>query len=231
MLGLVVVLWADGAWLASARSWPSSQKSLSLTFTGGLVCNINVGRGGKRRGGGGDEMQIDSYVLSWLHARGARRVLCNLCETVSWVMGRCSPSQRKLNPFSADKWTNALLFSSVSMPLLSFIKMGEKMSRCEWKQLTSQGAFDSLLILLPHKTRKRENQTTLVTMPATLGLPPLHKKGAGFQWRMEYNNLQVVTPIDANCWMQKAGVFICSHDCIGFGLLTARKGDFIERLR
>ena len=53
---------------------------------------------GHQRGGGGDEMQIDSYVLSWLHARGARRVLCNLCETVSWVMGRCSPSQRKLNP-------------------------------------------------------------------------------------------------------------------------------------
>ena len=147
----------------------------------------------------------------------------------SWVVVHLV--KENSTPFSADKWTNALLFSSVSMPLLSFIKMGEKMSRCEWKQLTSQGAFDSLLILLPHKTRKRENQTTLVTMPATLGLPPPHKKGAGFQWRMEYNNLQVVTPIDANCWMQKAGVFICSHDCIGFGLLTARKGDFIERLR
>ena len=147
----------------------------------------------------------------------------------SWVVVHLV--KENSTPFSADKWTNALFFSSVSMPLLSFIKMGEKMSRCEWKQLTSQGAFDSLLILLPHKTRKRENQTTLVTMPATLGLPPLHKKGAGFQWRVEYNNLQVVTPIDANCWMQKAGVFICSHDCIGFGLLTARKGDFIERLR
>ena len=147
----------------------------------------------------------------------------------SWVVVHLV--KENSTPFSADKWTNALLFSSVSMPLLSFIKMGEKMSRCEWKQLTSQGAFDSLLILLPHKTRKRENQTTLVTMPATLGLPPLHKKGAGFQWRMEYNNLQVVTPIDANCWMQKAGVFICSHDCIGFGLLTARKGDFIEKLK
>ena len=64
----------------------------------GLVCNINWGEGRK-------EMKWKlgaNFFWNDYTAQGARKVssqtvlLCNLCEMVSWVMGRCSPWQRKL---------------------------------------------------------------------------------------------------------------------------------------
>ena len=101
--------------------------------------------GGEAREEKEEETKCKLTATFWAdYTRGEQGEFCATSvkrSLESWVVVHLV--KENSTPFSADKWTNALFFPSVSMPLMSFIKMGEKMSRCGWKQLTSQGAFDS----------------------------------------------------------------------------------------